>query len=134
MTKTLGFISDWIWQLPQTLVGYIYKSILRERAELIEDGDTKVYQKPTSGGVSLGRYVFVYKYSLRKELVTKHEKGHRKQSKILGWLYLPVIGIPSIIWAGIHKKVAPNTSYYSFYTEKWANKIMGIEKEMKNIA
>ena len=57
-----------------------------------------------------------------------HECGHVKQSRILGPLYLFVIGIPSIIHAALPCKKCKETNYYHFYTEKWANKLMGIEK------
>ena len=42
-----------------------------------------------------------------------------------------MIGIPSILWAGLHNIIAPNKSYYWFYTESLANKLMGLNKEGK---
>lgn len=56
--------------------------------------------------------------------------GHAQQSRWLGWLYLLIIGLPSITWAGIHriKRVAERWSYYDFYTEKWADKIAGVKR------
>ena len=77
------------------------------------------------GAITLGDYVFVGLNSEYKETV-KHELGHTIQSKILGPLYLIVIGIPSIIWAAVHKKIAPNKPYDWFITEKWANKLGGV--------
>jgi hypothetical protein len=43
-----------------------------------------------------------------------------------------VIGIPSIVWAGLYgKKLFPATTngYYKFYTEKWADKLAGIKRQ-----
>lgn len=59
------------------------------------------------------------------EKIKVHEYGHTIQSIILGPLFLPVIGIPSCLWANIPclKQYRKNhkISYYSFYPEKWAN-------------
>ena len=64
-----------------------------------------------------------------KAETTKHEYGHYQQSLRLGWLWIFVIGIPSLIWAGCFQKYRRKNkiSYYSFYTEKWANKLGGVE-------
>ena len=73
------------------------------------------------------------KITLTRRAVIKHECGHVKQSKILGPLYLLVIGIPSILHAWLNKYIRMLLeewrayNYYHFYTEKWANKFMGIE-------
>lgn len=61
------------------------------------------------------------------ERILKHEIGHTKQSLYLGPLYLIVIGLPSIVWAFIQSRWMKDCDYYSFYTEKWANRLGGIE-------
>jgi len=78
------------------------------------------------GSVSLGCFIFVTNYN--DERLIKHEYGHTLQSLKLGFLYLPIIGLPSLIWAGFFKKYRTknNISYYNFFTEKWANKLGGI--------
>ena len=43
---------------------------------------------------------------------------------MLGWLYLIVIGLPSILWAWLGDD---DKCYYSFYTEFWANDLMGLK-------
>ena len=85
-----------------------------------------MYTKDTPGSVTLGRYIFIS--SRASSDTIKHETGHVKQSQLLGPLYLLLIGIPSIIWAAVYKKIAPNKSYYWFYTEKWANKLAQVLK------
>lgn len=125
----MKYLLMYLWQLPQNLVGLIYRDYLGYRDKLYmfnitEDFD--VYAKDTQGSVTLGRYIFL---SARADDETiLHETGHVKQSKILGPLYLLVVGLPSILWAATHKKIAPKKSYYSFYTEKWANKLVGLLK------
>ena len=41
----------------------------------------------------------------------------------LGWLYLAVIGLPSILWAS-----RPRRNYFSFWTERWADTLGGIQR------
>lgn len=124
---------DWVWQLPQNLCGIIWKSvkkgsiITKVTNEDLREVEAEAYlMRKAAGAVTLGKYVFIDQSYTNKTYVIKHECGHVKQSKILGPLYLIVIGLPSIIWAATHNYIAPNKSYYWFYTEKYANKLMGI--------
>ena len=74
------------------------------------------------GAVTLGCYVFVGLNSEYRKTV-KHELGHTIQSKILGPLYLIVIGIPSITYCGL-RRIFPSLrkkNYYDFFSEKSAN-------------
>lgn len=53
-----------------------------------------------------------------------HEYGHTVQSLILGPLYLPLIGLPSLLWAQLpvcQRKWRGEVSYFSFFSEKSAN-------------
>lgn len=89
--------------------------------------DTNQY---AGGAITFGMFIFIYAdFGSGTENMLKHEYGHTIQSKILGPLYLLVIGLPSIIWAGCFKKYREKNkiSYYSLYTEKWANKLGGVE-------
>jgi hypothetical protein len=81
------------------------------------------------GSVSLGNFVFISKYTKNRDFTVKHELGHTIQSKYLGPLYLFVIGIPSILWVIVRRmvpKLRKKYSYYDFYTESSANKLMNI--------
>lgn len=131
-------ILSYIWQLPQNLCGILYRSINKNnRIAIIENEDSrsvdaKVYLQRYSGGVTLGKYIFICQDYRDKEIVIKHECGHVKQSKILGPLYLLVIGIPSILHAWLSRYIRccwknGNYNYYHFYTEKWANRLMNLE-------
>lgn len=115
----------WIWCFPQMLVGAIVKAIYHGRK--VDDH----YEYDYNGGsISLGKYILLCKSHWNDETVLKHESGHRKQSYILGWLYLPIIGIPSIIWAGCFKnyRAKNKIGYYEFYTERWADKLGGVDR------
>lgn len=117
-----------IWQLPQHIVALIYFGYLVMMCkDLGVDSRYKqaiVIPCVMRGAVTLGNYVFVGLNSEYKETV-KHELGHTIQSKILGPLYLIVIGIPSITYCGL-RRLFPSLrkkNYYNFYTEKWANNL-----------
>lgn len=117
-----------IWQLPQHIVAIIYFGYLVIMCKDL--GIDSRYKQATvipcimRGAVTLGNYVFVGLNSEYKETI-KHELGHTIQSKILGPLYLIVIGIPSITYCGL-RRLFPSlrkNNYYDFYTEKWANNL-----------
>ena len=117
-----------IWQLPQHIVAIIYFGYLVMMCkDLGVDSRYKqaiVIPCVMRGAVTLGNYVFVGLNSDYRETV-KHELGHTIQSKILGPLYLIVIGIPSITYCGLRRIFSSlrKKNYYNFYTEKWANNL-----------
>ncbi len=118
----------YIWQLPQNVLGIVIKLFYKtDNTLLYKDKTVRVCSK-FPGGISLGNTLIVKKFPFNKQTwnTVKHEWGHSAQSKYLGPLYLIVIGIPSAIWALIYKET-PN-SYYSFYTEKWADKLGNVKR------
>ena len=127
-----------LWELPQNIIGalmFIFFAVFSDSVILDDDDSLEMYSPMMRGAISLGIFrVYAYKYlgngARYVELVRKHEKGHRQQSKWLGPLYLIVIGIPSIIWATLHSFCKPisKIDYYWFYTEKWADKIGGVKR------
>lgn len=117
-----------IWQLPQHLLAILYIGYLVMMSKDL--GIDSRYKQATvipcvmRGAVTLGNYVFVGLNSEYRKTV-KHELGHTIQSKILGPLYLIVIGIPSITYCGL-RRIFPSLrkkNYYDFYTERWANNL-----------
>lgn len=107
-----------VWQLPQNIVALLYYCYLCYNGYLLDVydyGGIIVLVKNTSGSVTLGENIFLS--SRASEETRKHEYGHTRQSLMLGPLYFIVIGIPSILWATLHKTLAPNKSYNWFYTE-----------------
>lgn len=112
----------YLWQLPQHLVGLFLLLMIRGEAKHKFQNISYYFYDPFPGGISLGNYMIIgHKWSQ----TIKHEYGHSLQSKILGPFYLLVIGIPSLIWAGLYGSLIPETKngYYRFYTEKWADKL-----------
>ena len=117
-----------IWQLPQHIVALIYFGYLVMMCKDL--GIDSRYKQAIvipcimRGAVTLGNYVFAGLNSEYKKTI-KHELGHTIQSKILGPLYLIVIGVPSITYCGL-RRVFPSLrkkNYYNFYTERWANNL-----------
>ena len=114
----------WLWCFPQNLVGLIVKHVTKAEKK---GNHYRFHSK--LGSVSLGEYIFLCPEHWHNITVLKHENGHRVQSRILGWLYIPVILIPSLIHAYRFKKSGKDKKeYYKFYTERWADKIAGIKR------
>ena len=129
----------YLWQLPQNLIGLLLIAYYKPENKHILNNGVKVYfSKKFQGGISLGKYAIVNSFYYRKDLnkalqfnIVKHEAiGHTKQSKMLGWVYLLIIGLPSIVWAGMYGFLIKEThnGYYKFYTEKWADKLANIKR------
>lgn len=119
-------ILRYIWQLPQNILGLalesmIYWGISKE----VKEGDVRYMYTPLlPSSVCLGSYIYLTIGAGPN--TRKHEYGHYIQSLILGPLYLFIIGIPSLLHNIVHtvcEKVNIKWDYYSFYTEKWANKL-----------
>lgn len=121
--KVLKRVLIWIWCFPQMLAGFLVKVFTRA-----EKSSGYYKYNITLGSVSLGEYIFLCPSHCGDDTVLKHEQGHCKQSLYLGWLYLIIIGIPSVIWAGCFQwyRRKHNISYYSFYTERWADRLGGV--------
>ena len=117
-------ILSFIWQLPQNLLGIVLRFIYDGNDCIYKDA---IVRRSTTmrGGISLGKYIIVNQWSTEKSVM--HEYGHSLQSKKLGWLYLLVVGLPSII----HAAVCPckRHSYYDFFCEAWADKLGGVKRK-----
>lgn len=87
-----------------------------------------VHVKGRWGAISLSRYIFADDQYYQSDMI-KHEYGHTIQSKMLMPLYLPIVGIPSLLWNRLFKsyRKRKNKSYYAFYTESWANRLGGYQ-------
>lgn len=122
-----------IHQLPQNLLGLIV--ILFTKA--VHYDSTEIWESPDySFGVSLGNYIiFGVRDCYVSENSLNHEQGHQKQSLMLGWLYLIMIGIPSAagnIWDRIAHKSWSHWKreqwYYNQPWEKWADKLGKVKR------
>ena len=126
----LKFIGLLLWQLPQSIIGWLmmlYFVIFGKVRTLEYKWGAYVFESDLMiGAISLGTVIICSKYCAKRPEDIQHELGHVKQSHMLGLLYLFIIGIPSITWAGIYKHLGFK-NYYQFYTESWANKLGYVE-------
>nr|DAQ46191.1 MAG TPA: hypothetical protein [Crassvirales sp.] len=121
MKKIGNYIKDsikWLWQFSQNMLTLCIEGVLCQVAyrEGKADGNTIIVNSTLPSAMSLQKSI-------------QHECVHSKQSDILGPLYLIVIGIPSLLHNIVHylcSKIGIKWNYYSFYTESWANKLVGI--------
>lgn len=142
MKHFLYSLIQWTWGLPQTLAGAAVRFVYRDRSAFIFRGAlVTVWER--NDGLSLGRYVFVPEGSsgsgdkgifadrntgIRTDMfLLVHEFGHTIQSLILGLLYLPAVGLPSLIWsrAGCFRKKRKKCgiSYYAAIFERTASEL-----------
>jgi len=122
------------WGLLQTAAGaavcFRYRSCRRFRFH-----GAVVTEYPLDASLSLGLFVFLSDHPPRDRSgqipdrdiprrLLVHEYGHTLQSLLLGPLYLPVIGLPSALWANLprcRRKWRDDVSYFRFFTERSAN-------------
>lgn len=113
------------WQLPQNMLGLLFLLVLRGESRHRLGGIRFYFLDTFPGGITLGEYIMV---GTKRDLTIRHEFGHVLQSRMLGPLYLLAVGLPSLLWAALHEKVAPERSYYWFYTERWADRLGGVKR------
>ena len=126
MGKVAYIIVQFTWGILQSLAGL---GVLVAHARRPHRGHhgAIVTAWPSRFGLSLGPFVFIPSAldAAEADLLLVHEYGHTLQSLALGPLYLFIIGLPSLIWARsrklAHKRRNAGTSYYDFYTERWAS-------------
>lgn len=125
MIKIIIKILLYLWQLPQNLIGLIVLLFYKIKKSDIKKCENGIYIVPffCAGGVSLGDYIFILE-SNNDEFARKHELGHRTQSKILGPLYLLIVGLPSALFNIIsNHSYRFSKNYYCRFPENWANKL-----------
>lgn len=124
------FILLFIWQFPQNIVALVMMPfILGLKKVEYRDYCFAFRAEKMKGSISLGSFIFLCPTHSKQETTIMHEYGHVWWSHLFGPLYLFIIGIPSIFWAGFRNK-KKNPCYYSFYTEAWANEKAGLEAVM----
>lgn len=119
----------WAWQLPQNLLGLAVRAhhirVSRTRIRTEYNGADVLIASSMTGGVSLGRYIVVPLPGAARTV--KHEWGHCRQSMMLGWMYLPLVGFQSAAHLLLHRKACGGKDYHHFWTERWADRLGGVE-------
>lgn len=113
-------------QLPQNIIGFLLsrKNTNSIYYNIYENETTKVYFKKNffKSGISLGDYIILDEIHniLPKEMLfnaIKHEHGHQLQSQKYGWLYLLIIGLPSLCGNIISRIFNKSNDWY--YSQPW---------------
>jgi len=98
------FVLNWIWQLPQHLLGLILIAVTRAKYTRTIERDgvyTRVYRYSGKSlwGISLGIFTVLEE---RFSVVTEfHELGHSFDSRYTGPLYLIIVGFLSAVVANL---------------------------------
>lgn len=126
LLNILLFELSFAWQFPQSIIGLfmlIYFKIFGGAKLISYKKLCFCYEaKNMMGGISLGNFAFVSPRLTDEASVAHEQLGHTWDSKLMGPLYLFIIGIPSILNAWFDF----TECYYSFYPERWANKHAGL--------
>ena len=113
-----------LWQLPQNILALIVLLVNYRSKVKHEDYYTVKYL--CNRGISLGNYILFDCDGVITNKAIKHKKGHQKQSVYLGWLYLLVIGLPSVIGNVLHRFI--KFDYYSQPWEAWADRLGNVNR------
>jgi hypothetical protein len=135
--KDIAFIAaQAIWGFPQTALGCAVCLAHRRRPHFRYQGAI-VTSWDNAKGMSLGPFIFlngphsaadaaIFEEMVDTDLLA-HEYGHCVQSLILGPLYLPLVGIPSVLWSNVPRferyRRKKQVSYYDFLPERSATRL-----------
>jgi len=128
-----------VWEAPQNVLGLarVGLALLRGRVRQVRFVDERVMVELQQGAaISLGLFVLWTTVDNPYVPVGKenraHEYGHSIQSRWLGPLYLPVVGVPStmrvlyaLVYRLIHQQRWPG--YYDGFPEKQADELGGVD-------
>ena len=151
LKSSIWFLLQFTWGIVQNAAGLLIFLFLvvfeRRRPSIFRLSVVTPWR--FEGCMSLGVFIFLGSCADGPDdPLVIHEYGHSAQSVLLGPLYLPLIGLPSLIWAGVFRsrrrrrrkpgrlqekgratgqhsktKKRRRKNYTEFYTEKWANRL-----------
>lgn len=119
--RTVGrILLGFTWELPQSMLALVAKAVLKARPLDCNGHFRFVFKSSKLSSFSLGEFIFfneVHTYLESWDLVQKHEHGHSIQSRILGPLYLLLIGLPSFAW----NVISQHSDFFSrhYYDTPW---------------
>ncbi len=133
-----------LWELPQNLLGLAVlgaelslgtvRGVARERG--------RVFVESSKNAVSLGAFVFwsrgASRYFVLDDSTREHEYGHTFQSRLLGPLYLPLVGVPSVlrvVYAVAYRELTGERwgGYFDGYPERWADQLGGVTRDYRAV-
>ena len=134
-------LTRFVWELPQLWTGYLFaqwRNIVGrvERVDTLE-GVTFVtgrhWVPRAYAGVSLGCFANMWvsgsigddfeQYAQHSPFnIFRHEYGHTVDSQLWGWLYLPVVGLPSLISQALGLSPKAHHRHDDFWAERRADR------------
>lgn len=138
----LRFAALLVWELPQNVLGALDLAITAVRgrvAGIAFERERVFVEVRGAGAVSLGLFVFWSKddtpYVRITEANKEHEYGHSIQSRMLGPLYLPLVGVPSscrVAYAVAHRALTGRRweGYFRGYPEDWADRLANVDSTL----
>jgi hypothetical protein len=130
------------WELPQNLLGLALLGAERGLGTLrgMERRHGRLFVHSRLSAVSLGHFVFwstgESRWFVLDENTRLHEYGHTFQSRWLGPLYLPLVGVPSllrVLYAIGYRELTGKRwqDYFDGYPERWADELGGVRREYR---
>ena len=120
----LYWLLQWTWGIIQNVAG-LAAFVAAGRGKAYGYHGAAVRNWNNRGSMTLGMFILMDR-SHGGDILA-HEWGHTIQSIILGPLYLLVVGLPSIIWAGLpafdRYRMRKNVPYDRLYCEGWATRL-----------
>jgi hypothetical protein len=128
-----------LWELPQNALGVLVLGAVKlgGQAREVSRDQGRWFVRTESLGISLGLFVFWSRGGNRwfraDPLMKRHEHGHTFQSRRLGPLYLPLVGVPSVLrvlYAMTYRELTGRKwrGYYAGYPERGADRLGGITR------
>jgi len=129
-----------LWELPQNVLGAAVYGVLRVsgRVRSTEHARGRLFVEADGVAISLGWFVYwcrpiTTRYFHIDRAVKEHEFGHTFQSRWLGPLYLPVVGVPSTLRNAYQLGYRELTGrrwegYFDGFPEKWADDLAGLDR------
>lgn len=130
-----------LWELPQNLLGAATLAVARVTGQVRATERTKgrLFVEVSGFAISLGWFVFwsgetTTRWFHIDGAVRDHEYGHTFQSRWLGPLYLPVVGVPSVlrnVYAVAYREITGERwrGYFDGFPERWADQLGGVDRE-----
>ena len=122
-------LGEFIWQLPQAWLSMALRPLLQSKPAAAFRGiPVQVFRSSTISSLGLGVAILVNADNPDPNLLA-HEFGHCRQSRMLGWAYLPLVGLPSLVF-NLLSRVSPKirAGYYQRFPENWTDRLGAVNR------
>ena len=139
MISSLSSTLSFLWELPQNALGLVWLGAEKAfgQVERLEWDRGRLFVESRRSAVSLGLFVFwregENRWFILDGATRAHEYGHSFQSRWLGPLYLPVVGVPSVLrvlYAVAYREISGRRwdGYFDGFPESWADRLGGVNR------